>query len=169
MNAPRHRRPPRPTTSPGGARAKARARRIERQLDALLWEVAAEPDLPAAPTGPAELGPERIARDVERWRQTIAPARTARPRLRHSWPHAAAAALVLCIAGAASYWPGSGPAPTTASAADTSARSDESWYAQVARGPDDRRVQGPQRDPRACSSESWYCVQVRPDSPPQTL
>jgi hypothetical protein len=164
MSRSRARRRIRPTAPPGATRAQARARRSERQLDELLWQVSAEPDLPVDPALPAELGAERIARDVERWRRTLVSAPTTGLRTHRAGLRAAVAALVLCATGAGGYWQGSDtalrPALTAATGLATELGSEKSWYVQVARAPSDRPALGWQRGARACSNESWYCVQV---------
>ncbi len=87
-----------------------------RELDELLWHVAAE----------GHSGDERVRADVSRWLKTRADGSTTR-RVAYPWLRAAAIVLALGGVGAAGYWEGW---------FETSSSDSESWYVQVARAPE---------------------------------
>ena len=156
---------------------------LQRNLDQLLWEIAAENDPMTGCVAPREIREDRVAADVERWRRTrvsesaagLRGARTTgvrsgrrprdrRPRVRL---RAAAAAVLLCAVGTAGYWrsllaSSNAASPFAAVAVRATPGQDayESWYVQIARAPDIGLAQASRLRGLGCSGESWYCVQV---------
>ncbi len=161
---------------------------LERRLDELLLQIAAEAEGDLDRSPPSVLSPSRVEADVDRWLAQRRP-RAEVLRVPYSWrPMAAAwrpvaaASLALSLSAIFSLRSHLGPPssqlaelPRSAysaragldtlrsSSLPTGPESSESWYLQVARAPSTSLQQRTRFTAAECSTDSWYCVQARPE------